>query len=76
MSEWKSHVLNIYDSPDHCKVCKFIDGDRSEDVMLETIRILDASLADTTAHAKSLQDIVVHLLDKDQRIQPNRPSEN
>lgn len=52
--EWESSVLMCYDNPDHCKLCKFIDGDRSEDVMLEVIRILDETLADRESYTRKL----------------------
>ena len=44
--EYKSSVLRCYDDPCECLVCSFIAGDRSPESMLETIRVLDASLAD------------------------------
>ena len=44
-TKWKSSTLNYYDSPDHCLICRFIDGDRSEEVMLAVINQLDHSLS-------------------------------
>lgn len=46
MSNWKSSTLTIYDSPDHCLICRFIDGDRSEEAMMATIKQLDTTLHD------------------------------
>jgi len=45
MSEWKSTMLNTSAGCSGCPVCDFLDGDRSEAVLLEVIRRLDAALA-------------------------------
>ena len=45
MSDWKSSTLRFCSDEEDCKICRFVGGDRSEDVMLEVIRILDANLA-------------------------------
>lgn len=55
---WKSSTLRCFDDPDHCKVCAFIAGDRSEAVLMEVIRVLDVTLADRERHCRSLYESI------------------
>lgn len=57
--KWQSPTLNTYESSDHCHVCKFIDGDRSESVMVEVIVLLDAQLAAAKEFERNLMKVLV-----------------
>jgi hypothetical protein len=43
---WRSYVLQCIDDDPDCKICEFIRGVRTEQVMLAVIERLDAALAD------------------------------
>ena len=61
--KYRSSAMQI-DSCDDCLVCRFVDGDRSEEVLLETIRILDANLAKSEHAFELLQQQLVKLVAK------------
>ena len=42
--KYKSSVLNCYDNPDHCLVCRFLDGDRRAEVLMAVVKQLDSKL--------------------------------
>jgi len=43
--QWKSDVLRCFVDDEHCEICRFIAGDRSEAVMMKVIETLDRELA-------------------------------
>jgi len=55
---FKSSVLRCFDDPEHCDVCRFIDGDRSVKVMERVIEVLDAELADAEDNEEILRGLV------------------
>lgn len=56
--EWQSSTLNAFDDPDHCQVCAFLAGSRTESDMLEVIRILDSALAAAETSERALMRVV------------------
>ena len=46
MTVYHSKSLNLDHGDDDCLLCRFVRGDRSPEVLLEVIRILDAQLAE------------------------------
>ncbi len=48
--DWMSSVLHCDAGDDDCRICRFLNGDRSEENMLAVIRTLDRTLADREEH--------------------------
>jgi len=79
MNNWKSSVLRCYAEPDHCLICKFIDGDRSEEAMMAVIRRLDTDLDREEQECRKMTDALVAAVtrnnsDTPKKLpRPNRP---
>ena len=58
---YESSVLLCYDSPDHCQICRFIDGDRSETAMMAVIKQLDSKLSKTERAVSALVKTMQHM---------------
>ena len=59
VDQFKSSTLNYYDSPDHCLICRFIDGDRSEEIMMAVIKQLDHSLHREEIWSRELRSVLI-----------------
>lgn len=57
---WKSSVLRCYESAAHCKVCAFLDGNRTPEVLEHVVMVLDSALAE----AEKAERSAVHALFK------------
>lgn len=51
---WTSSVLVCDAGDDECEICRFLAGDRSPDVLLEVIGVLDSKLAELEEHNRVL----------------------
>lgn len=60
---FRSSVLRCFDDPEHCDVCRFIDGNRSIAVMAKVIELLDAELADSEEYNRELVKGLVDAID-------------
>jgi hypothetical protein len=49
MSEYKSPVLTCHAGDDDCPICRFLEGERSEDTLLAVVSRLDGALAESQA---------------------------
>ena len=56
-TKFKSTVLRKCIGENHkdCRICLYINGDRSEEIMLEVIKCLDRKLADRENYLRQLQ---------------------
>ena len=53
--KYESSVLRCNIDEDGCAVCEFLNGSHSLVHLMETIRILDATLARAEEHARTLE---------------------
>jgi len=56
--EFKSSVLGCDVGEDGCSVCEFLNGSRDAETMVEVIRILDSSLAESERVMRSLSELM------------------
>lgn len=57
-ASYRSSVLTCYVELGHCPVCNYLDGDDSEETLVEVIRILDASLAECEEQERRLLTLI------------------
>jgi hypothetical protein len=59
--EYKSETLTVNVEDHDCAVCRFLNGSRKQDDLLETIRILDANLAGSESAERTLRETILTL---------------
>lgn len=64
--EYRSNMLNCHGDDGGCTICRFLNGDREEGVMMGVIEALDAALANSEASVRMMVDAVVRMAGKGQ----------
>jgi hypothetical protein len=62
--EYESNMLNCHGEDDGCTICRFLNGDRTQCVMMGVIEAMDAALANSEASVRLMGEAVVKMAGK------------